>query len=627
MKNDLKEEQAYMKKWFPKSIMRDTFELFGEQMIWNHANGIRIAQEINNSSRISDFYGDRMIYDVTAQMQMGKSTAILSAIAKLMMSNQDEDFLLCYYLCSSNKSVVKQFQKEAETFFGALENFRAETSSDRTCIIRDDQTTTMFFIHNTSAQSLKKRVSSSFRAHIHSDSIKILLFDEADQSLGKDSKRDQFLQEILNTENVYDPKALTTRQNSKIIEVWIGATNFFPNFKGRTELQQIYKRIDLMQHPKYYGLKEISLNGYLFDKTNHDIEEVIAKHCNSNPEYDQYSRPVGFVRIQKGNKNSFSFYEKSILQNVNKKCAFTTDYGEFCELKQDDETEVIVVHFNASKNFSHDNLKDMLSGLESTTKLTKKQNLNFNRLDKKIIVIVSGTLKEGNNLLNKNSHNISFLWENMTENTKKYETPIQQAGRICKIGDGDPPLLFTDKKIADALDCFINQISRLNGENVRWAKGTRKSFEDLKNVFFMKKTGFSSHEDARVDIKNICAEFGNTSSCRYGRFKSKDHKSIYQEKIYPAVDYWHNNNFLGKKEISEIKIQGKGKSGGVSYVEQDASGKYSFCLIFLLTEEDEFMKNYADLNPDSCSFMKYVDKHDAINMVEDAKKLNMLCIA
>jgi len=626
----LKAEQQAMKKSFSRAIIWETFSIFGEEkMMWNHANGVKIAQEINDTCRVFDFSENKMIYDITAPMQMGKSTATLAMIARLMTLNLDKDFIICYHLCSANKSVVNQFRNEASKFFENLSGFDASSTDEYLSVVHREQTARIMFVHNTSSRSLKKRAAEYIKAIDDVETVKLLLFDEADQALGKDSKRDQFLQEILGVENVYEPPALTIRQSKQLIECWIGATNFFNHFKGSTEYEKIYSRIDLVEHPNYYGLLDIMENGFLFEKEENDVKDVIEKFCNSSSEYDQYSRSVAFVRIRNGNKESRNFYEENISSNVvNRKCAFTRDYNEFCRLKSDEETEVITVHFSNDKSFSHSNLETLLKELNDDTRMSRKQNVNFKKLGKKIVVIICGTIKEGNNILNKNSKNISFLWENITERTKKYEGPLQQAGRICKIGNADPPLLFATKTVVSVLDKYVNLQICPDGDRVRWAKNkTKNSFQDVKNVFFMKVDGFKTHTDARDDANRKCFNLGISANARYGRFKKVDHQEIYRTKIYPAVDYWHNGNFINQSRLVTIKAQGKRRDGGVFYIEEASPGNFAYCLIYLLSEEDEYIENYAKINSNKCSLMRYEPKDGDVNIVENTSKPSMLTVA
>ena len=625
----LKEEQRAMKKSFPRSVVKDTFSIFGEEkMMWNHANGVKMAQEINDTCRVFDFSKNKMLYDITAPMQMGKSTATLAMIAKLMTLNLDKDFIICYHLCSANKSVVEQFKNEASKFFENLNGFDASSTGEYLVVVHREQTARIMFVHNTSSRSLKKRVAEYIKAKDDVETVKLLLFDEADQALGKESRRDQFIQEILGVENVYGPSALTIRQSKQLIECWIGATNFFNYFKGLTEHKKIYSRIDLVEHPDYYGLADIMENGFLFEKEENDVKDVIEKFCNSNTEYDQYSRSVAFVRIRNGNKESRNFYEENISSNVvGRKCAFTRDYNEFCRLKSDEETEVITVHFSNDKAFSHINLETLLKELNDDTRMSRKQNVNFKKLGKKIVVIICGTIKEGNNILNKNSKNISFLWENITEKTKKYESPLQQAGRICKIGKADPPLLFASKAVVGVLDNYVNHQICPDGKNVRHAKDkTKNSFQDVENVFFMKVDGFETHTDARDDANKKCSNLGIKANARYGSFKKVDHQEFYRQKIYPAVDYWYGDDFTNKDQLSIIKVQGKKKDGGVFYIEEVSPGNFAYCLVYLLSEKDEYIENYAKINSIRCSLMRYDPKDGNVNIVENTTKPSMLAI-
>jgi hypothetical protein len=624
----IKEQQA-MKKSFPSPIIKAAWDIFGkEKMLWNHANGAKIAQIIKDTCRVFEFGESKMIYDITAPMQMGKSTATLSMIVRLMTLNIDKDFIICYYLCSANKSVVQQFSNEATKFFENLNYFDVSSTDEYLSVTHHEQTAKIMFVHNTSKKALKKRAIEYLKVIDDVETIKMLLFDEADQALGKDSKRHQFVQQILGVENVYDSTALTIRQGKQLIECWIGATNFFPYYKGSSDLDEIYSRFDLVEHPNYYGLLRIMENGFLFEKEEHDVGNVIEKFCNSNTEFDQWSRPVCFVRIRNGNKQSKNFYEDNISSNVDRKCAFTTDYNEFCRLKSDEETEVITVHFNGSSAFSHGNLQTLLEELSSNTRMSKKQNFNFKKLGKKIVIIFCGTLKEGNSILNKNSKNISFLWENITLTTKKYENPLQQAGRICKIGTDDPPLLFTSKAVINVLVEFVNKRILPDGDRVRWAKSKRKSsFHDVQNVFFMKRCGFETHVAARDDANREATKLGIKANARYGRFKKSDHQEVYRKKIYPAVDYWHGDNFVDKDQLSVIRSQGKKHDGGVFYVEEVTPGNFAYCLVHLLSEEDEFIENYAEINSNECSLMRYVPPGAESNILENKTKQSMLTVA
>lgn len=627
---DLRKEQNEMKKSFSREVMKAAFSMFGgDRLIWNHANGVKIAHAVNASSRIFNFSENKMLYDITAPMQMGKSTATMAMIAELMNLNTDKDFIICYYLCTSNKSVVEQFRNEAHSFFKSLDHFGLSSTDEYLSIFFREQTTKIVFVHNTSSTSLKKRAIAHINAIDDDDTVKILLFDEADQALGRDSKRDQFMQSILGVENAYDHNAMTIRQNKQLIEFWIGATNFFNYYKGITHFEKMYSRIDLLEHPDYYGLLKMMENACVFEKEENDIKDILEKFCNSSEEYEQYGRPVAFVRIRNGNKESKSFYEENILNNVGRKSAFTTDYNEFSRLKADDYTEVITVHFNGDKSFSHCNLETLLRELDCKTRMSKKQNANFKKLRKKIVVIICGTLKEGNSILNKNSQNLSFLWESITEKTKKFEGPLQQAGRICKIGIEDPPLLFASKKLIDVLQKYIHEHILPDGERIRWTKNKNKfALTGVEKVLFMKEDGFKNHIEARKHAKIKAMDLGIEITIRYGRFKKKDHQEQYRNRIYPAAKYWFEGDFIDKGQISIVHTAGKSTScDSICYIEEISPENFGYRLIYLVgATDDEYIQNYAEINSDKCSLMKYEPLSDSINVVESDSKLSMLSV-
>lgn len=629
-RQELKKEQDEMKRSFSREVMKTAFSMFGgDRLMWNHANGVKIAHAVNASSRVFNFSENKMIYDITAPMQMGKSTATMTMIAELMKLNTDKDFIICYYLCTSNKSVVDQFRNEAQHFFKSLNHFDLSSTDEYLSIFCGEQTTKIIFVHNTSSTSLKKRAIAHIGSWDDDDTVKILLFDEADQALGRDSKRDQFLQKVLGLENAYGPQAMTVRQNKQLIEFWIGATNFFNYYKGITHFEKMYSRIDLLEHPDYWSLLKMMLHGYVFEKEENDIKDVLEKFCNSSQEYEQYSRPVAFVRIKNGNKESENFYKENILNNVGRRCAFTTDYNEFSLLKSDGQTEVIAIHFNGDKTFSHCNLETLLRELDCKTRMSKKQNANFKKLRKKIVVIICGTLKEGNSILNKNSNKISLLWESITEKTKKFEGPLQQAGRICKIGTEDPPLLFASKKLIGVLQKYIHEHILPDGERIRWTKNKNKvALEGVKKAFFMKEDGFKNHIEARKHAKIKSMELGIEIAIRYGSFKKTDHQEQYRNRIYPAVKYWFEGDFIDKDQISIIHTAGKSNScDGICYVEELSPENFGYRLIYLIGDiDDEYIQNYADINCDKCSLMKYEPSSDNINVMESESKLSMLSV-
>ena len=108
MSVEYKNEKEYILLNFPRETIRTAYGIFGEKLQWNNCNGVEIADKIMQDSRVFNFLGHKMLFDFRAQMQSGKSKAILSALTVIAKKNKNIDLNVIYYLCSSNTELLKQ---------------------------------------------------------------------------------------------------------------------------------------------------------------------------------------------------------------------------------------------------------------------------------------------------------------------------------------------------------------------------------------------------------------------------------------------------------------------------------------------------------------------------------------
>lgn len=591
-----------------------------KEVFWNEILGLEIADLVRKTCRCYshlDWSSDKMVYGIRARMQAGKTKAVLTA-AWVLFKDSDCDFLVPFYSCSGRTDLEAKTFQEISGFLEGVKSrssadIEIESFQDHIQVYLGERCFTLYIVHNTNNKAKDNCLRALNEASV--DCMKILVWDEADQAFGHNSQRNKFIRKVLGLPDdghAYDRASMSKRQSLNLLEFSISATGFANTMARQMELKEYSAEYSLVPHPNYIGLSEIKSLGYFFPAANicnrskiiregfdKFINSAMSKFLNSEvSQYPQYNRPLSFTRISTGIKMHERLFKEieSVLPDF--KFQTVTEWDKFWSALNDSSVDVINVFYNNSKDkFTRDNLRKFLLSLKRG-RVEASKKINF---------FIDGTIKEGDDLLNKCSDLIAFFWDRETKHKKPKEARIQSVGRICGIRAEVflPPLIFSHPDLGEMIDAYSdigicpagNEIRRgvtIGNTHYDWAyvsasfrSLTREQCENTAEKF---KTKLK--DEYQLDSRNL-----------YGRgFVHKVHSPEYKERIYPICEEYVANNdkyqqYDGKSVAETISSTNrkKGEEQGIIYFHRTDSNEFAFCVVFQGSDRNEIDTNLLSL--------------------------------
>ncbi|QDP62048.1 MAG: hypothetical protein GOVbin1807_47 [Prokaryotic dsDNA virus sp.] len=571
-------EELDIRKKFDNNtdITRSIKELFGPEKMWfNSANGINIANQILSTARVFDEkHGPIFNYSLTAPMQCGKTQAINTAIAHIFKTRK-QNINLVYYISNANNGLQVKTINEIANFWLELQKYdnswEIYNNGDGKIdvVYKDQWKLEIRVIHNGNAKRIKDSIADEIKAN-KEQAIQIIIYDEADQAYGKESQRDKFSQRILQREHAYDKQSFYQRQLLNMLEISISATDFANKLDfENTTIKEYTNFLNFEVHPAYYGLDRIHDEGYyneswgLIEKSNfvqEKVDKFVTKVINpflNGTHREQNTRPLGMMRVKRGNKNKFRFVDAlKNSTNLNTKVASANNIQEFNKLVHDDKTKLIILSYNG-KDFSRSDVEQIIQTFRKATKPAFKSKFyNFNKHQKKVIITVDGVMKAGDDLIGKSLEFVAFWWERSLSQNSTFEAPLQSLGRVCKISYNKilPPIVYSDLRLPNIIKQYTtgektaHEIPNRNIGKVKENKKNTNSFvfyydsEDAEQAKTKMEKIASFFNEHIPNLFHLCGKprfyYGDNWPDEHKVWKGKSfkHNQSYQENVSPTVN-------------------------------------------------------------------------------------------
>ena len=598
----MNEERRLIVKDFSNQEIESAEELFPNPPNYTQINGSKFGDHL--LSNIGwNWPNKKLVYNISAPMQCGKTQTTLSAILKIIKSktHQDDNFYLIWYISTADNGLLDKTKSDLVEFF--RKNYQGDVEEDSSSIeIHRDNGSSIEIriIHNLTSQRVKDEIVGTFQQISHSSSIiKILVFDESDQAIANDSNKHAFLTSLINEEEPYSLEAMSKRLNYKILELNVSATNF-TNISASNQMHayEAFENYNTEIHPWYKGIDELCDLDCLKPNDDLDFSDVVFDYIN-NPELeDQFSRPFGLVRIPKGKQNHKEFYQNNI-ETSSHDSMLVSSYEELLRSIQTPDPKVFCLFANNGKNFSRSDMARLLRDFRNAQRGNAMTLSKFPHiLNKKFIFIICGILKAGDDLLNKNRDLIAFQWETPSANMRNCESPLQQAGRICGIASSPDeifPILYTSRKIIGIMTDFYEK--EVMPQQHRYSSSSRKNRFSKAFVKFSDST-WSSWEEA----KSASTKFRSKLKCRstlstrciYGNFRDPQGE-VYRKQVKNIQKFY--------KDCRQDLLSGKsndfqqfGHVGGEScFILERQPGKFEFILLLLFEKDQIIPQELVDI--------------------------------
>jgi len=618
---------------FGTELLRLTAETLSKpenKVFWNEVVGFQMHRTILDTCRCFtdvNWQGDKLIYGVKARMQAGKTKAVFTAVWSLFKAASN-DFVSTIYSCSGRKDLETKTRQEINEFLIELEQrilgVTVENYGNNIEVYYDNRCLSFYVSHNTNAKD--KNDARRTIQTAPKDDTKIIIWDESDQAFGKGSQRNKFIAEVLglsSDDDAYDNKSMKKRQDMNLFEISISATGFANTMARQMELQNYSEEITLASHPKYIGLSEIKDQGFLFPAKNicnrngiskdgfGQYVKVMTSFLNSDESYGQFSRPISLTRIGSGILQHETVFAAIEREFPNLKFSNAIDTEQFYRAHEESDIDVINLFFN--------NTRDKF-GRRDLRKYFTKMALGRLPRDKKINIFIDGTIKEGDDLLNKNSDQFAFFWDRETKMKAPTEARIQSAGRFCGIRfvESLPPLIYSHPKLCDMIDDYIDQGICPSGREIRrGATGTNARYDW---AFVSKSQAFSTQAACLQYIEKLQKALEEklelNSRLLNGRgFELKHHSAGYIRRIYPICrEYVENNdhyqNLNGKSTLDPVSSTNrkKGEDQGIIYVHQKDDGNFGFAVVFHGEDRNNIKSGVLRLAEEGLGSIFFLDK-------------------
>ena len=575
-------ELDLIKEHFDEEIHSEVLGLYSLSALFNDANGISAARQILNSCRIYDYDQPSLYYLLRAFMQAGKTRSALTMLIYLL-KHTGESHNVLYWICSSDNALREKTIEETKAQFKQFEiiddNFILidDMSDNQISIFYDNVPMTITIIHNAQSKKEISDICTNFKEK--SLDKQIIIWDECDQAFGEGSARHQFLKELLGCKNVYHGEnASIQRQSLNLYEIQISATPFANDVEHSQEkLNSRTKTLIFLCHPYYYGCTRILEDGHLRESVKliekEVVPEAVEAFCktalepwvtNNTGQFIQADRPFAFVRVHKGNEKRNDLFSKIKRYSTVQVGIAETKQAVMAKMK-DDFSKLILVPFN-NKLLTRKELKQIFNTVENANKIQhfKKEYQNFYDMKKKILWVICGTFKEGDDVIGKNSNHISFFWDNPPTDKSTYESPLQSIGRCCKIPFGEqdyiPPLVFSDSDLPRVISDYHTENRLPESHRIRRGSGAASTQSSVVALTYF--YGDQCLESAKALWQNFCDKYGYTNDRKSGsilpdvyltRYASDKHGDSYQQSIYPVWDSLNNNKqeFLMSSDVPD----------------------------------------------------------------------------
>ncbi len=639
-----------------KDITDSVRDLFGPSKMWfNSANGISIANQILSTARVFDEkHGPIFNYSLTAPMQCGKTQAINTAIAHIFKTRK-QNINLVYYISNANNGLQEKTVDEIAKFWLELQEYDNsweiyDNGDGRIDVVYKEQwKLEIKVIHNGNAKRIKNSIADEIKAN-KEQAIQIIIYDEADQAYGKESQRDRFSQRILGREHAYDKESFYKRQLLNLLEISISATDFANKLDfENTKIKEYTNFLDFEVHPYYYGLDRIDNEGFykeswaLIEKSKfvqEKVDKFIADIVNpflDATQQEQNTRPLGIMRVKRGNKNKSRFVDAlKISSSLNTELAIANNIQEFNILMHDDKTKLILLAYNG-KDFSRSDIEQIIQTFKKAKKPAFRNKFsNFIKLEKKVIITVDGVMKAGDDLIGKSLELVAFWWERSLSDSSSFEAPLQSLGRVCKISYNTgllPPMVYGDLRLPNIIDQYRTgekTALQIPNRNIGKVKDNRNNTNSFVLYYDSEDAG-----EAKSRIEKLAAFFNqnvpnlfNLSGkprFYYGdnwpdehkvwRGKSFEHKQKYQDNVSTTVNTICDGKSIVLKNKSfppQLRDKGFGalhKNKANTRLYANKVGNIYRCVYvstFLETEVDicESFEKWSKRSPNSTVYVK-----------------------
>jgi len=598
----MNEERRLIEKDFTKEEIESAEEIFPNPPNYSQTNGSKLGGHLLRNIGWN-WPNKKLVYNLSAPMQCGKTQATLSAILKIIKSKkyQDDNFYLIWYISTADNGLLDKTKNDLVEFF--RKNCRGDVEEDSSSIeIHRDNGSSIEIriIHNLTSQRVKDEIVGTFQQISHSSSImKILVFDESDQAIANDSNKHAFLTSLINEEEPYSREAMSKRLRYKILELNVSATNF-TNISASNQMHahEAFENYNTEIHPWYNGIDELSDLDCLKPNDDLDFSDVVFDYINNSELEDQFNRPFGLVRIPKGRQNHKEFYQNNI-ETSGPDSMLVDSYEELLRSIQTPDPKVFCLFANNGKNFSRSDMVRLLRDFRNAQRGNAMTLSKFPHiLNKKFIFIICGILKAGDDLLNKNRDLIAFQWETPSANMRTCESPLQQAGRICGIASSPDeifPILYTSRKIIGIMTDFYKK--EVMPQQHRYSSSSRKNRFNKAFVKFSGST-WSSWEEA----KSASTKFRSKLKCRstlttrciYGDFRDPQGEA-YRKNVKNIQKFYKDcrQDLLSGKSND---FQQLGQVGGEScFILEREPGKFEFILHLLFEKDQTIPEELVDI--------------------------------
>ena len=125
----MNEERRLIEKDFSKQEIESAEELFPNPPNYNQINGSKFGDHL--LSNIGwNWPNKKLVYNISAPMQCGKTQTTLSAILKIIKSktHQDDNFYLIWYISTADNGLLDKTKSDLVEFF--RKNYQGDVEED-----------------------------------------------------------------------------------------------------------------------------------------------------------------------------------------------------------------------------------------------------------------------------------------------------------------------------------------------------------------------------------------------------------------------------------------------------------------------------------------------------------------
>ena len=173
------EERKLIEEHFTKEEIEDAEHFFPEPPNYSQINGTKFGNHILNTIGWV-WKNKKLVYNLSAPMQCGKTQTTLSAILRILKSEEykNDNLYLIWYISTSDNGLLDKTRGDLLEFF--RKNCEGEIEEDSSAIQIHRENGSLVeirIIHNLTSQRVKDEIAGTFEQISYNSSImKILVF-------------------------------------------------------------------------------------------------------------------------------------------------------------------------------------------------------------------------------------------------------------------------------------------------------------------------------------------------------------------------------------------------------------------------------------------------------------------